>query len=129
MATGITKDSRRRILSKAECSASTAWCSALLHMGSGSTSLDAESYDSAVSYQIKPQNMVTHCYRKVKLRTWGRNIFPLATSLPFHSLSNHETSRAQQRSKSNRKSGETDKSIDKTCSVAPKGTHFPNTLC
>jgi len=57
MANKTRKDSHRRILSKAECSASTAavWCSASLHIGLGSISLDAQPYARAVSCQIKPQ--------------------------------------------------------------------------
>ena len=61
----------RRILGKAECSASTARCSALLLMGLGITSLrlDAEPRAGAISCQIEPQEMMTHGLCKVRLRT------------------------------------------------------------
>jgi len=61
----------RRILGKAECSASTARCSALLLMGLGITSLrlDAEHRARAISCQIEPQEMMTHGLCKVRLRT------------------------------------------------------------
>ena len=53
MAHEITKDSRRKILSNAKCSMSTARCSALLNMGLGSTSLDAEPHAGSVSTDMR----------------------------------------------------------------------------
>ena len=63
-----------------------------------------------------------HC--SVRLRTWGRNIFPPATLLSPYSSSKYESNCAQRRGKSNRKSGDTYQSRDTTCSEGPKGPHF-----
>ena len=89
-----------------QCSASTTRCSASLHMGLGSTGLDAHKA-WAIFCQIEPQEMGTDGHCTVRLRTWGRNISPPATSLSPHSTSKHQTNCAQQRGKSNRKSGPT----------------------
>jgi len=98
-------------------------------MGLGSTGLDAQPHAGAISCQIEPQEMGTDGHCTVQLRTWGRNISPPAPSLPSYSLSKHETNCAQQRGKSNRKSGATHQRRDTTCSVGPKGPHFLDTLC
>ena len=55
--------SSRKIHAKeflAECSASTERYSALLHMGLGSMSLDAQPHSGAISCQIESQEMGTH---------------------------------------------------------------------
>ena len=99
-------------------------------MGLGSTGLDAQPHAGAISCQIEPQEMGTDGHCTVRLRTWGRNISPPATSLPPYSSPKHETNCAQQRGKSNRKSGATHQPSDTTCSLAvgPKGPHFLDTL-
>ena len=81
-------------------------------------------YAGAIFCQIKPQEIGTDGHCTVRLRTWGRNISTPATSLPPCSSSKHETNCAQQRGKSNRKTGPTHQPRDTTCSVGPKGPHF-----
>jgi len=90
-------------MSKVKCSASTARCSASLHMGLGSHGPGCSASRRCISCQIEPQEMGTHGYFTVRLWTRGWNIFPPATSLPPYSSSKHETNCG----KSNWKSGET----------------------
>jgi len=65
-------------------------------MGLGSTGLDAQPYAGAISCQIEPQEIRTDSHCTVRLRTWGRNTSPPATSLSPFSSSKHETKCAQQ---------------------------------
>ena len=73
----------------------------LPHMGLGSTSLDAQIHAGTIFCQIELQEMGTHGYCIVRLRTWGRNISPPATSLPPYSSSKQQTNCARQRGKRN----------------------------
>jgi len=76
-------------------------CSASLHMGLSSTSLDAQPHAGAITYPIKPHEMRTHGYCTVRLRTQGRNISSSATWLPPQSSSKHGINCAQQHGKKN----------------------------
>jgi len=85
MANYITKDSRRRILSKAECSTSAAMWSNSLHVGLGRTSLDAQLHGVTRQGNLlsnQPSRSGHSWLLHSAAADNGRNIALPATSLP-----------------------------------------------